>query len=261
MTAETAATCRREGDLQGAIDALTQSVKAKPADAALRMLLAEHLMLNGDLERADKLFDLAGTQDPGWIPMAALGRQLVRAEQARQDFYRTGGLPELLDEPTPAVETALKAVLMAREGAGADALALLESGPEPEVVQGVCNGAAFVGLCDLDPLTAPVLEVLANNGRFFWIPWSRVREIVLKPVERVRDIGWRPAEVEIADGPSGVVYLPAIYPMSTTAEARLGRVTDWIETDGLPRGIGLRCLLVGDAEIGLHDLQTLSLQA
>lgn len=260
MTAEAAAACRREGDLQGAIDALTQSVKARPADTALRMLLAEHLMLNGDLERADRLFDLAGTQDPSWIPMAALGRQLVRAEQARQDFYRTGGLPELLAEPTPAVETALKAVVMAREGAAAEALALLESGPEPDVVRGTYNGAPFDGVCDLDPLTAPVLEVLANNGRFFWIPWSRVREIVLKPIERVRDIGWRPAEVEIIDGPTGVVYLPAIYPFSATAEARLGRMTDWVETDGLSRGAGQRCLLVGDEEIGLHDLQTLSLQ-
>ncbi len=68
------------------------------------------------------------------------------------------------------------------------------------------------------------------------------------------DAAWENrAELEVADGPTGIVYLPATYHAATATDAqRLARDTDWVEhPDGSVTGVGARLWLIGD------DLRTL----
>ena len=84
----------------------------------------------------------------------------------------------------------------------------------------------------------------------------------LRPLERPRERVWRPAELELRDGPSGVVYLPMIYPApaeAMTDALRLGRETEWADRAGLTCGLGQRSLLVGEEMVALSAISELVL--
>ena len=249
----------RELDLASARARLVDEVKRRPTDTGKRLALAEVLILLGDWERADGHLDLASTQDPTWTPVAGLQRQLVRAAAHREDTWRKGRPPELVTEPTPRIETALRILAAARDGG--DAVALREEADEGFAALTVeREGApAAAGLRDGDDRTADVLEVLTSTGRYVWVSLDQIVSLSLRPVEQPRDLVWRAAELEVADGPTGVVYLPMIYPEAEgapplTDAQRLGRETDWVESGGLTCGVGQRCWLVGDDLLALSEL-------
>ena len=63
--------------------------------------------------------------------------------------------------------------------------------------------------------------------------------------------------MSVADGPDGEVYLPAVYAADEplTDALRLGRETDWRETEGGPvRGVGQRLFIVGEDAVAMMDL-------
>src|SRR4051794_10406678 len=113
------------GKLGEAVTAALEQVKEKPADAAARGLLCELLCFTGDVERADRQLDVLGDIAPERMPAVALFRQLLRAEQARQQFFTEGRAPELVAELTPYMKLHLEASVCLREGRGADAAKLL----------------------------------------------------------------------------------------------------------------------------------------
>ena len=189
----TAADLIRSNDLSGARAMLVEAVKRAPADASARYALAEVLILQGDFERADTHLDMASTQDPTLGTLVALLRQLVRAAVHREEVFTAGRSPDLVTEPTPVIETALRILLESRQGD--DAAALREEADEaaPEL-SGVCDGTVFTTLRDLDDRTADVLELLTPTGKYVWAPWSQVVSLAAPP--RV----WRPAERNRASG-------------------------------------------------------------
>src|SRR5262249_14919690 len=74
--------------------AAAEEVRKQASDLAARLFLTELLCFAGDLERADKQLDLISSQDPKQGYGVALVRQLIRAEQARQQLFTEGRLPE-----------------------------------------------------------------------------------------------------------------------------------------------------------------------
>src|SRR5690606_17147809 len=74
------------GRLGEALAAATAQVRSRPTDVAARVFLAELLCFAGELERADKQLDLVADQDTTLAVGVALFRQLIRGEQARQQF-------------------------------------------------------------------------------------------------------------------------------------------------------------------------------
>ena len=248
------------GDLTAAIAAATDAVKSRPSDQTARGLLAELLCFSGDLERADKQLDALMQLDPQTGLGATLFRQLIRAETARQDFFREGRPPELLAQPSEHLELRLKASIALRTGAEAEAKDLLAQADEVRPpVPGSHNGTPFEDFRDLDDLTGSVFEVLTSTGKYFWIPMERVEFIEFRPYQRPRDLIWRQAHMTVTEGPDGVVYLPALYAgssQSTDKLTRLGRSTDW--SDGsIARGLGQRTFLVGDSDLPILELGTL----
>jgi type VI secretion system protein ImpE len=115
----------------------------------------------------------------------------------------------------------------------------------------------FEDFRDGDDLSAGLFEVLTSTGKYFWIPAERVTRIELHPVERARDLLWRRATMEVADGPEGEIFLPAIYaPTPEDPAARMGRLTSWSEEQPV-RGSGLRTYLVGEEAATLLELTEL----
>jgi type VI secretion system protein ImpE len=253
------------GDLTGAISAITELVKKNPTDQHSRGLLAEFLCIGGELERADKLLDALGNQNVELAPALAMWRQVLRAEIARRDFYAQGRVPEFLNPPTPALEKTLQASIALRHGDMGQAAALLEEAESLRpAVRGECDGKAFDDLRDLDDLCATHLEVLTTTGVYYWVPTETVVSIEFSVPERPRDLIWRRALMMVRDGPEGEVFIPAVYANprdDLSDQARLGRMTDWIEAEGAPvLGVGQRTFLVGEEAMPIMQMQTLALE-
>src|SRR5919199_4477904 len=97
------------GQLNEALAAATAEVKQHPTDASRRGFLCELLCFAGDLDRADAQLDLMGHQDPQAMMGVGLFRHLLRAEQARRQFYSEGRLPEFLEQPSEVLRLHLEA--------------------------------------------------------------------------------------------------------------------------------------------------------
>ncbi|MBV8578729.1 MAG: tetratricopeptide repeat protein, partial [Acetobacteraceae bacterium] len=70
----------RAGRLAEAVEAAGAAVRRAPADFGARFLLAELLLLAGNLERADVILDGAASLEPGAAVAIAEFRQLLRAD-------------------------------------------------------------------------------------------------------------------------------------------------------------------------------------
>ena len=249
------------GKLQDAIAGATDAVRSAPTDTGKRGFLAELLCFAGEWERADKQLDALGHQDPETMLGISLFRHLIRAEQARQQFYTEGRAPEFLAQPTPAMRLALEANILLREGKSTEAAKVLaeveEKRPKPG---GTCNGKPFEDLRDLDDASAGVFEVLTSNGKFYWVALELVESIEFRKPARPRDLLWRRAHMIVRDGPDGEVYLPSLYAGSQSDpddQIRLARATNWKGgNDGAPvRGVGQRTFLVGEDALSILELE------
>ena len=250
------------GKLQDAIQAMNAEVRAKPGDLDRRGFLTELLCFEGSLERADKMLDLMGTQDPAAALGLSLFRQQIRAEMARREFFGDGRVPEFLGDPPDHLKLHLEASVAIREGDIATGAKLLADAEEQRPkVSGTCNGEAFDDIRDLDDLTAGFFEVLTSTGKYYWIPTERVATVEMHRPERPRDLIWRRASMDVNEGPDGEVYLPAIYVtpgVEVDERTQLGRVTDFIGGEGEPvRGVGQRTFLVGDEAMPILEIQSL----
>ncbi|HZZ81504.1 MAG TPA: type VI secretion system accessory protein TagJ [Gemmataceae bacterium] len=253
----------KQGKLNDAVTAALDDVKKNPSDGAKRTFLCELLCLTGDLERADKQLDALAQLDPDALMPLALFRQLIRAEQARQQFFTEGRLPEFLDQQiTPNLSKHLEAAILIREKKPSEAANMLAAADEirPKV-SGVCDGKPFDEIRDLDDLTSSFFEVFTSTGKYYWIPFERVDSVEFHPLERPRDLLWRGAHMIVRNGPDGVVYIPTLYPGSAAEkddQYRLGRATEWRGEDGVPiRGAGQRVFLIGEDDKSILEVQSM----
>jgi type VI secretion system protein ImpE len=263
---DTAGALFRDRRLAPAIAAANAAVRRSPSDLGARVLLAELLLFDGNLDRADVILDAASEVDPTAAVVVAEFRQLLRADQARHQLQNEGRVPEFLGDPTAALRAALAAQVALRAGDAAEAARQAEAAetvrPRVAGVLKMGNGdIAFDDFRDVDDLCAGFFEVLTTTGKYFWVPTERVASIVFHPPRRPRDLAWRRATISVSDGPDGEVYVPAIYDSrqpDLADDYRLGHSTDWIEAENAPvRGVGQRVFLAGDEAHGIMDLTEL----
>lgn len=257
----------REGKVRLAIEACSTKLRSNPGDLGARLLLAELLVLAGNLERADTILDAATRMEPTAAVTIAEFRQLLRADIARRQLDSIGRMPEFLGEPTPTLRALVAARVALRAGDNAEAARCVgEAERQRPRVAGTLGDAAFDDWRDIDDLCAGVFEILTTTGKYYWIPTERVENVEFVAPQRPRDLAWRRANVSVFEGPDGIVYLPAIYASDDPDLAdtlRLGRATEWRELasgagDGLVRGVGLRSFLAGDEAHDIMGLTTLS---
>jgi type VI secretion system protein ImpE len=250
----------RAGALDAAVAAANDAVRKTPSDVSARILLAELLVFTGNLERADVLLDAASVLDPSAALMISEFRQLMRAEMARRQFWREGRVPEILGVPAAAEQALLAAIVAWRAGDGktAERQADIAETCRPKVPVRI-GEQTYPDFRDADDLCGGNLEVLTTTGKFYRLPVSSVETIFFHPPHRPRDLARRRADVSVADGPDGTVYLPALYAgidPPTSDALRLGRETAWTDTAPV-RGSGQRVFLAGDEGLGIMDLTEL----
>lgn len=252
------------GNLAEAVTAATEEVRRHPNDTSRRGFLSELLCFAGEFQRADLQLDAIGHQDPQATLGISMFRQLVRAEQARQQFFSEGRIPEFLDPPVAHLECHLEASIRLREGHPSEAAELLEEAQRQRpAVAGTLGDQPFDDMRDIDDLTASFFEVLTSNGKYYWIPMERVELIEFHGPVRPRDLLWRRAHMVVRGGPDGEVFLPTLYAGShaqTDDRIRLGRMTDWRGGDGAPvQGIGQRMFLIGQEDRAILELERITI--
>ena len=256
----------RAGRIDEAISEAQAAVRSRPNDEGARYLLAELLCFNGELEKADKQLDALRDLEPKSMMTVSMFRQLIRSEQARDQFYQDGRVPEFIDKPSPNLELRLKASMLIREGNKTEAgQVLAEAESQRTPVHGTCDGEAFTEFRDLDDLNSSFFEVYTATGKYYWLPFEKVEELEFRPPERPRYLLWRSARLSLREGADLEVHLPALYHGSARqddVQCRLGRMTDWRGGDGDPmRGVGQRTFLIGEETRGIMEINTIRFEA
>ncbi len=252
------------GNLQGAIGEVTTELKSKPNDTAGRLFLAELLCFVGDIERAEKQLDTISRQSTQGATTLALYRQLIRGEAAREQVLREGRAPDLVVPLPKDAQLMLEALTAIRLEQQDDAVRLQQQAVQQrQDVSGVCNGQEFTGLRDLDDRFAGVLEVITSHGKYYWVPWASIRSLEMEAPKVPIDLVYRKTQIDVREGPQGEVYIPTRYlpgKLEQQSDALLlGRATEWVgDEDQFVQGRGLRTLLVGDRDLTIMEIESLS---
>ncbi|PXF32189.1 hypothetical protein WH50_05510 [Pokkaliibacter plantistimulans] len=252
----------QQGELSAAIEQLQLALRDDPRNQALRGSYIELLCIDGQLEKADQQLDMLVRQQPEYASGASNLRHLIRAAQARLDFYQGGDTSSLLGEADAEVAALLKLRLAlvqesTREELERAALAL-EAVRKPLAL--TINEEQFDDLRDIDDSLCGFLELLGTDGRYYLVPWRDVEQLQLQPVSSLVEQVWRRAEIQTRSGAGGDVFVPLTYAASHTDRQKLGRETDWLQQGEAEVfcGVGLKQLLAGEEAINLADVQSLA---
>lgn len=244
--------------LSAAISELNEDIKRHPTDARLRTFLFELLCFTGDYERAHRQLDVIGHQNEKVGIGVEVYKNILRAETARRRVFAEGIKPSFLCDPPEHVVLSMDAHNQLREHHVAEAKALYAraQGEQPDI-RGQIKGHPFKSFHDTDDRTAGILEVIVRDS-YLWVPFERIRKVVIPEPKHLRDLLWVPASLEIEDGPVGDVFLPVLYAGSELEEddqVRLGRITEWVDLGaGLVGGIGQKTFLVDEREVSILEI-------
>lgn len=223
----------QSGKLDEAIAALGAELRDNPTDAKRRTFLFELLCFAGDYDRAEKHLNLLADLGPQAKLGAVLYFSSLHAEKLRQEMFRKSDFP---GGRTPV---------------------------EPDKIHGTVNGNAFSSFEDADPRLGTRLEVFAA-GAYLWLPMEHIVSIEMEAPKRLRDLLWIPALVRTGpafkDKELGEVLIPAISPLSyqeSDPNIKLGRLTEWRETEQGVVPVGLKEFLVDGEEVPILDVRKL----
>jgi type VI secretion system protein ImpE len=218
------------GNLTGAIENALNAVKSNPTDATARTFLFELSCFAGNWDRAEKQLEVIGHQDVNAMIGAQIYKQNISAERDRLRHFEDGMLPECLLTPPKYVDKLLIVNNHIREGRLAEARQILDEAEEERpAFSGKLNGEEFSDFRDCNDLTSCVFEAIVK-GSYTWLPFEQILKIKFTESKSLRDFYWIQSEVEMINGTTGEMFLPALYVNSWKSDndqIRLGRVTDW----------------------------------
>ncbi|MGE5116885.1 MAG: type VI secretion system accessory protein TagJ [Betaproteobacteria bacterium] len=245
----------RAGDPAGALAHLTAAVKARPADAALRVFLAQLLCVLGHWERAHTQLNVVADMDAKTAAMREMVGHALRCELLRAQVFAGKRTPMVFGQPEAWLAQLIESLLQSGRGEAALANDLaaraFEAAP---ATPGRIGEQSFGWIADADSRLGPVLEAFVN-GRYYWVPFARLSRIAFEPPTDLRDMVWLAAGLTFDNGGEVVALVPTRYPgsqASTDGSLLLARRTEW-QPLGEERyaGLGQRVFVT---DLGEHDL-------
>jgi type VI secretion system protein ImpE len=248
----------REGDPVKALSHLVAAVKTKPADARLRIFMSQLLCVLGQWERAHTQLNVTADLMPSAGPMREMVGHALRCELLRAEVFAGKRAPMVFGHPEQWLAMLIESLLQAGQGnqAMSDDLAK-RAFDEAPAVPGAINGETFDWIADADSRLGPVLEAFVN-GKYYWIPFSRLTKVLMEAPKDLRDMVWMPAYLTFDNGGEVVAMIPTRYPGSQSSQdpqILLSRKTEW-QPLGQPdserfAGLGQRVLTTSRGD---HDL-------
>lgn len=259
--ASPAETALREGRLDEALAALQSDIRKKPQDKALRVFLFQLLAISGAWERALRQLNVLVEMDAQYALLAQTYRPLIACETFRAELFQGSRSPSSLGEPPSWFGPLIEAARLSATGEHGAAQTLRDQAFEQaDAVPGKLDGKPFAWIADADPRLGPVLEAVIQ-GRYFWVPFARIRRIAFEPAEDLRDLVWLPARFTWSNGGEAVGFVPTRYPGSEfgSAPVQLARTTEWNEVGGVSLGQGQRMLATHSEDVGLLEAHEIEL--
>jgi type VI secretion system protein ImpE len=252
------------GDPAQALKLLQDQVRAKPADAKLRVFLFQLLCVTGQWERALNQLDVAAGLDASALAMAQTYREAIKCELLRAEVFKGKKAPMIFGQPEAWLALLIEALLREGQGDVAAAQKLRDQAFEQAPASaGTLDGAAFEWLADADMRLGPVLEAIIN-GKYYWVPFARLTRIDIEEPEDLRDTVWMPAHLVFENGGESVGLIPTRYPGSESADGllALSRKTEWLEASpGVFTGLGQRLFTTDAGDKPLMDVRQITLEA
>ena len=263
--AEAAESSLKSGDVSAALAHLQEQIRARPADAKLRIFLFQLLCVRGEWERALNQLKVATGLDAGALAMAQMYGEAVRCEAIRRDVFDGKKVPMIFGEPEQWLALLIESLLVAGRGEMTRAAELrLSAFEQAETSAGEINGQPFEWIADADSRLGPVLEAVIN-GKYYWVPFSRLATVTMEEPEDLRDMVWMPAQLQFENGGEMVALIPTRYPGSESSDdglITLARKTVWQEVaPETHHGLGQRVLATDVAEVPLLDVRKLVVHA
>jgi type VI secretion system protein ImpE len=255
----------RDGRLQDALTELQDQVRKDPSNPRHRVFLFQLLCVLGDWERARDQLKVLADLDAGSLALVHVYGAAISCELLRREVFAGVRTPLVLGEPLSWLASLLQALDAPGQGGGAEARRLrAEALEQARAVPGSIDGQEFEWIADGDPRLGPVCEALID-GRYYWVPFERIRSLALEAPADLRDVVWMPAQLVLANGGQTAALIPARYPGSETDPdnlIRLARKTEWDEVAAETfHGRGQRMLTTDSSEHALLDVRHIELRA
>jgi type VI secretion system protein ImpE len=219
----------------------------------------------GQWERALNQLKVASGLDPAALAMAQMYGEAVRCEAIRNDVFAGRKSPMIFGQPEQWLALLIESLLVAGQGdrARADELRL-RAFEDADTSTGDLNGQPFEWVADADSRLGPVLEAIIN-GRYYWVPFSRLAAVKLEEPEDLRDMVWMPAQLQFENGGEVVGLIPTRYPGSERSDdghILLARKTVWEEVSAeTHHGLGQRIIATDTGELPLLELRELVIRS
>lgn len=255
----------KNGDPVAALGELQDRVRDNPADAKLRVFLFQLLCLLGQWDRALNQLKVACELDPIALAMAQMYGEAVRCEAMRREVFEGRKSPMVLGEPEQWLALLIESMLLAGRGQRAQSQELrARAFDDAEASSGTIGGRPFAWIADADSRLGPVLEAVIN-GRYYWVPFSRLSTIAIDAPEDLRDMVWMPAHFRFENGGESVALIPTRYPGSESSSDGLivlGRKTVWDEvSENTYHGLGQRIIATDAGDTPLMDIRAIAINS
>jgi len=255
----------RDGKVDEALTALQQEVRSNPADAKRRVFLFQLMCVLGQWDRALTQLNVAADMDPSTLAMAQTYREAIRCELFRNEVFEGRRAPLIFGAPEEWIALMLEALRLNSAGEHGHAADVrgkaFESAPATD---GKLGEEPFEWLADGDSRLGPMLEAIID-GKYYWLPFNRIRSINIEAPEDLRDVVWMPGQFTFANGGQKVGLIPTRYPGSEAnedASIRMSRKTEWQESGpDTFFGLGQRLLATDSGDYPLMDIRTLELNS
>ncbi len=253
----------KDGDLDDALAALKDEVKADPSDPKNRVFLFQLLCAIGDWTRAVAQLQICAKLDVAAMPMAQAYREAIACELVRDRVFRGETGPLVFGEPQQWIALLVESLGLLARGDAASAKALRDQAfADAPTTSGTMNGDRFSWIADADMRLGPILEIILN-GQYYWLPFNRIVSLKIEAPTDLRDRVWTPVVVTVAAGGEMPGFVPTRYAGTIEtgdSHLKLSRATEWVDIGGETFvGHGQRVIATDVAEMALMDVRDLTL--
>jgi type VI secretion system protein ImpE len=254
----------KEGLLDEALKALQQVVRDDPANPKPRVFLFQLFSILGDWNRANTQLQVLSDMDSDSMMLARIFEPILLCEAVRTDVFAGKRTPIIFGEPPEWIGSLAEAMSLFGKGEFRAGAKLRDQAFEAAPTSaGKVNGESFEWIADADERLGPILEVILE-GKYYWVPFCRLRKVFIEPVTDLRDLVWAPAQFVWENGGEAAGHIPTRYPgteASQESALRLARKTEWVDKSGVHTGLGQRVLATDANEYPLLEIRTIECAA
>lgn len=251
------------GHLDESLLRLQDEVRAQPAEAGKRVFLFQLLCVLGQWERALTQLQVLAGLDSSSVMLARVFQPVINCEVLRGEVFAGKRTPIIFGEPMEWIGWLTQANQLLAEGQTAAAAKLRDQAlAAAPATAGKVNDQPFEWIADADSRLGPLVEVILE-GRYYWVPFCRIKRMALEKPADLRDLVWAPAQFLWTNGGEASGHIPCRYPGTQDSPdegLRLARKTEWVDRgEGFTLGQGQRLFATDQTDYPLLECRIIDL--